>query len=127
MKEPLWIDIRVVVALNDELIAEYGGRSGVRDEALLGSALIRPQQILSYGDPDLFGLAAAYVTGIVRNHPFIDGNKRTGFVAGALFLERNGAVLDAPEAEAAQSVWDLADKTIAEEQFAAWLKQNCGS
>ncbi|MCP5127415.1 MAG: type II toxin-antitoxin system death-on-curing family toxin [Gammaproteobacteria bacterium] len=115
MTEPLWIDTRDALALHDRLLALHGGAPGVRDHALLNSALARPQQLYAYADaPDLLDLAAAYTAGIVRNHPFIDGNKRTGFIVGILFLELNGARFTAPEAEAAQAVLALAAGTLDE-------------
>jgi len=125
MKEPVWILKTVVLALQDELISEFGGLSGIRDEGLLDAALARPEQHFSYGDPDIFGLAAAYVYGIVRNHPFLDGNKRIGFVTGIIFLEENGKSFNPSEAEAVQAVRDLASKKITEEEFAIWLEENC--
>lgn len=125
MKEPVWILKTVVLALQDELISEYGGLPGIRDEGLLDSALARPEQHFSYGDPDIFGLAAAYVYGIVRNHPFLDGNKRIGFVTGIIFLEENGKSFNPSEAEAVQAVRELASKKITEEEFAIWLEENC--
>lgn len=97
MKEPVWIDRDVVLAIHDALLFELGGATGFRDETLLDSALARPQNLFLYKSPDLFALAAAYIFGIVRNHPFVDGNKRTGFVVGGIFLERNGKVLMASE------------------------------
>ncbi len=127
MKEPVWVPKIAVLALHEELICEFGGQHGLRDEGLLDSALARPKQIFSYDDPDIFILAAAYVNGIVRNHPFIDGNKRIAFVTGAIFLERNGKTFNAPEAEAAQAILDLAAKKLSEKQFTQWLKQNSPS
>jgi len=124
MKEPVWISKTVVLALQDELISEFGGLPGLRDEGLLDSALARPQQHFSYGDSDVFGLAAIYASAIIRNHPFCDGNKRVGFVIGTIFLERNGKSFNPSEAEAVQVVLDLATKKITEEEFAIWLKEN---
>jgi death-on-curing protein len=113
--EPLWLEERDALALHDRLLALHGGAAGVRDDALLQSALARPQQIHAYADaPDLLDLAAAYTAGIVRNHPFIDGNKRTGFVVGILFLELNGYRFTASEADAAQAVLELAAGTLDE-------------
>ncbi|MFQ5674243.1 MAG: type II toxin-antitoxin system death-on-curing family toxin [Nitrospinales bacterium] len=124
MKQPVWIPKEVVLLTHDLLLAEHGGQPGLRDEGLLDTALARPQQLLSYGDPDLFGLAAAYVFGIIRNHPFLDGNKRTAFMVGFDFLYQNGKLLSAPEPQAAQMVVDLAAKKITEEEFAIWLQEN---
>lgn len=125
MTQPLWIDERDTLTLHDRLLALHGGAAGVRDDALLKSALARPQQIDAYADaPDLIDLAAAYTAGIVRNHPFIDGNKRTGFVVGILFLELNGYQFSANEADAAQAVFALAAGTLDEAGYAAFLRAN---
>lgn len=125
MKEPVWIDERDVLALHDRLLALDGGSSGVRSEALLGSALARAKQIRAHGDsPDIIEMAAAYTAGIVRNHPFVDGNKRTGFVVGVLFLEMNGYQFTAPEEEATQVILGLAAGTLKEEAFTTWLRSN---
>ena len=106
------------------LLADHGGAPGLRDEALLESALARPRQIFAYSECDLPQLAAAYVAGIVRNHPFVDGNKRTGFMTGYVFLESNGLVFTASEAEAAQAVLELAVGTVDEIGFAAFLRDH---
>ncbi len=125
MTKPLWIDERDTLTLHDRLLALHGGAAGVRDDALLKSALARPQQIDAYADaPDLIDLAAAYTVGIVRNHPFIDGNKRTGFVVGILFLELNGYRFTASEEDAAQAVLGLAASTLDEQGYAAFLRAN---
>ena len=125
MTQPLWIDERDTLTLHDRLLALHGGAAGVRDDALLKSALARPQQIYAYADsPDLIDLAAAYTVGIVRNPPFIDGNKRTGFVVGILFLELNGYRFSANEADAAQAVFALAAGTLDEAGYAAFLRAN---
>ena len=127
MTEPLWIEERDALVLHDRLLALHGGAAGIRDDALLKSALARPQQIYAYADsPDLIELAAAYTVGIVRNHPFIDGNKRTGFVVGILFLELNGYRFSASEADAAQAVLELAANTLDEASYAAFLRANNG-
>jgi len=124
MKEPVWVLPRVVAAMHEMMIARHGGSAGVRDQGLSESALARPQQIFNYEEPDLPQLAAAYVAGIVKNHPFVDGNKRTGFMTGFVFLERNGLNFAAPEAEATQMVLALAASEITEGQLAAWLRDN---
>lgn len=127
MTELLWIEERDALVLHDRLLALHGGAEGVRDDALLKSALARPQQIYTYADsPDLIDLAAAYTVGIVRNHPFIDGNKRAGFVVGILFLELNGYRFSASEADAAQAVFALAAGTLDEAGYAAFLRANSG-
>ena len=122
MKEPVWIEPRVVIALHERLLAEHGGAQGIRDEGLLDSALARPRQLFSYEKPGLPDLAAAYVSGIVQNHTFVDGNKRTAFMTGYVFLGRNRLFLDAREPEAATMVFDLAAGTLPESDFAAWLR-----
>lgn len=125
MTEPRWLEERDALALHDRLLALHGGAAGVRDSALLQSALARPQQIQAYADaPDLLDWAAAYTAGIVRNHPFIDGNKRTGFVVGILFLELNGYRFTASEADAAQAVLELAAGTLDEAGYTNFLRAN---
>ena len=125
MRKLLWIEERDALALHDRLLGLDGGAAGVRDEGLLQSALARPQQLHAYGHrPDTVDLATAYTAGIVRNHPFIDGNKRTGFVIGVLFLEMNGYRLTASEEDATQAVLGLAAGTLDEAAFAAWLRTN---
>lgn len=117
-----WLLDGVVLALHDEQIAEHGGSPGIRDAGLLSSALARPQNQAVYGDPSVFDLAAAYAYGIVRNHPFIDGNKRTGFLAAYVFLYLNGWELMAPEAEAVAAVLALAAGEMQETGFSEWVK-----
>jgi death-on-curing protein len=125
MKEPVWIDERDALAIHDRLLALDGGAAGVSDEGLLKSALARAQQIRAYDDKtDMVALAAAYIGGILHNHPFLDGNKRTAFVVGALFLEMNGARLIASEEDATQAVLGLAAGTLDESAFAAWMRRN---
>lgn len=125
MKEPVWINERDALMLHDRLLALHGGAAGLRDAGLLQSALARPQQVRAYADaPDIINMAAAYTVGIVRNHPFIDGNKRTGFVVGILFLELNGFRFTASEENAAQSVLSLANGTLDETGFVAFLRAN---
>lgn len=125
MKEPLWIDERDALALHDRLLALYGGAAGLRDRTLLESALARPRQLHAYAEsPDLIDMAAACTAGIVRNHPFIDGNKRTGFLIGVLFLEINDYLFTASEEAATQAILGLAAGTIDESGFAARLRAN---
>lgn len=123
IKNPVWVQKNVVLALHDALLSEHGGQRDIRNEGLLDSALARLKQSLSYGDPNLFSLATAYVSGILRNQPFIDGNKRTAFMTGYVFLARNGKQLTAPEAEATQVVIDLASRKMTEGEFTAWLSK----
>ena len=123
--EPAWVAGTVVLALHGRLLAEHGGSPGLRDNALLESALARPQQLLAYGEPDVFELAAAYADGIVQNHPFVDGNKRTGFMTAYVFLARNGLRLIASEIDAVTVVTALAAGDLDEVAFATWLRGNC--
>ena len=125
MTEPLWIEERDALALHDRLLALHGGAAGLRDGGLLQSALARPRQMHVYANlSDAIDLAAAYTVGLVRNHPFIDGNKRTGFVVGILFLELNGYTFTASEADAAQAVLALAAGTLDEAGYARFLRAN---
>ncbi len=112
----------VVIAMHDELIAEHGGSAGIRDLSLLSSALARPQNQAAYGNPSVFDLAAAYAFGIIRNHPFVDGNKRTAFLAAYVFLVLNGWELTAPETETVAIVLYLASSDVDELGFSEWLK-----
>lgn len=125
MKEPLWVSAEVVLAIQEELLARFGGIEGLRDEGLLDSALNRPQHLFHYGKPSLFELAAEYAFGIVKNHPFLDGNKRAGFMAAYVFLGANGQELEAPEDEAVLHTLSLAAGEIAAEEYASWLKASC--
>ena len=122
----VWLDERDALAMHDRSLVLHGGAAGVRDHGLLASALARPRQLAADGQAvDVADLAAAYSSGLVRNHPFIDGNKRTAFVIGILFLELNGARFTAAEAAATQAVLDLADRTIDDAAYAAFLRENC--
>jgi death-on-curing protein len=125
MNEPIWLLRHAVLAIHDALLAEFGGAPGIRDESLLESALARPLNLWPHEKPNLFRLAAAYTHGIVKNHPFVDGNKRTGYVIGGIFLERNGHKLNASEEEATAAIMSLAGNQITEEGFARWLRANC--
>lgn len=107
------------------MLARFGGLAGVRDPGLLDSALNRPRHLFAYGKPSLYQLAAAYASGIIKNHPFIDGNKRAGFMSAALFLEINGRTFSAPEEEVVTRTRALAAGRIGERAYAAWLKVSC--
>ena len=120
-----WVLEGVVRAVHAEQLAAHGGGPGVRDPGLLASALARPRHLAECGEPDAFTLAAAYAWGLVRNHPFIDGNKRTGFLAAYIFLDSNGWELVAAEAEVAAVVLALAAGEMEEAAFAAWLGRHC--
>jgi len=119
--EPLWLRRDIVLAIHDAQLAEHGGIVGIRDAHLLDSALARPQQLFAYASTDIPTLAAAYAFGIARNHPFLDGNKRTAFVLALLFLHLNGWQFKAAPAESVMTMLRLAEGTIAEHDFAAWL------
>lgn len=124
-KEPLWIDERDALAIHDRLLALHGGRVGLRDRGLLESALARPRQHYTYArNPDIIEMAARYTAGIVRNHPFVDGNKRTGFVIGVLFLELHSFDFKASEVDATQAVMALAAGRLDETGYTAWLREN---
>ena len=124
MKEPRWVLRETVLALHEQLLAEFGGLHGIRDEGLFDSALVRPRQRFAYDKRDLAALAAAYAFGLVRNHPFIDGNKRIGFSVAVLFLELNGLEFTATEVDAVLQTLALAAGALDEKGYAAWLRQN---
>lgn len=124
MNEPEWIEKETVLGLHEQSLHEHGGSPGIRDEGLLDSALGKPQNVFAYGHPTLFDLAASYVYGLVKNHPFLDGNKRTGFITGILMLELNGFHFTAGEADAAVRTLALAAGEMTEAAYAAWLESN---
>ncbi len=124
----IWIELSFILALHDRLLVFHDGAEGLRDEGLLLSALARPKHLAAYGrDSDVIDIAAAYTFGIVKNHPFMDANKRTGFVAGILFLERNGYIFSAPQDVAAAAVLDLAAGVIDESGYAEFLHKHSSS
>ena len=121
----VWLDERDALAVHDRSLLLHGGAAGVRDHGLLASALARPRQLEAYGENvDAVDLAAAYTAGLVQNHPFIDGNKRTGFVIGIVFLELNGARFTASEEAATQAVLGLAAGSLDDAGYAAFLREN---
>lgn len=123
MNEPWrWVAAEVLLAVHEEQLAEHGGAAGVRDLGLLESALARPQNQVAYGNPDAADLAAAYGVGLAKNHPFIDGNKRTAFVAVELFLALNGHDLVADDADCVLTMLAVAAGSLDEPGFAAWLR-----
>ena len=124
MSEPVWLSRDLVLAIQAELIAQFGGAVGIRDEGLLESALARPQNLFAYGEPSLTDLAAAYAYGLTRNHPFLDGNKRIALSALDVFLQLNGMELTASEAEAVVVMRDLAAGELDEPDFATWIRIN---
>jgi death-on-curing protein len=124
MKLPVWLDRTDALAIHEMVLSQHGGLAGVRDEGLLESALAKPQNLFAYAKPSLSGLAASYAAGIVLNHPFLDGNKRTGFMLAATFLELNGRSFDATEESVVQNTLGLASGKLKEAGYAVWLKEN---
>jgi death on curing protein len=124
MSEPVWIEDELVLAIHDRQLVEHGGAEGLPDEALLQSALGRPLNHFAHESTDVVELAAKYTAGIVQNHPFVDGNKRTGFVVGVLFLELNGFRFTASEEAAAQAVLELTAGTMDERGLCEFLRAN---
>lgn len=120
----VWLLADVVTAVHEEQLAEHGGGAGVRDTGLLDSALARPLQLAHYGQPDAADLAASYGFGLARNHPFVDGNKRTAFVAVELFLALNGFALDADDAECVLTMLRMAAGQLDEPAFAQWVREH---
>jgi death-on-curing protein len=120
----IWPGKALVIAIHDRQLAEHGGATGVRDETLLESALARPQQQLAYADPpaDLADVAASLAYGVARNHPFVDGNKRTAAVICETFLRLNGASLEASDVELYPVYLAVAEGKLSEQEFAAWLR-----
>jgi death-on-curing protein len=127
--EPRWLRDEVVLAIHGRQLAEHGGGTGVRDSGLLASALARPKNLLVYSEkePDLAALAAAYAYGIATNHPFVDGNKRTAYVACRTFLKLNGQDFEATQEEKYVTFLRLAEGEVSEEGLAAWLRERLRS
>jgi death on curing protein len=119
-----WLSLEVMRAVHEEQLAEHGGGTGVRDANLFASAMARPQQLANYAEPDAADLAASYGVGIARNHPFVDGNKRTAFVAVELFLALNGYALTATDTDCVFTMLDVATGKLEEAAFAAWIRQH---
>ena len=124
MNEPSWLTVAMTVAIHDEQLAIHGGSGGIRDMGLLESALDRPRNKWAYEAAELPELAAAYGYGIARNHPFVDGNKRTSLLALYTFLGVNGVDFIVPEPEAAAMILSLAAGEVSEESFARWIRDN---
>ncbi|MXO58179.1 type II toxin-antitoxin system death-on-curing family toxin [Altererythrobacter salegens] len=123
----IWIAIEVAEVAHAEQLVEHGGGEGVRDRGLLESAMARPRQLAAYGEPDAAALAAAYAFGIARNHPFVDGNKRTAAVVSETFLDLNGYELDASDAELVVAFLALAAGELSEEELADWFRTRIAS
>lgn len=124
MKKPVWLDREVALAIHELMLAQHGGLVGVRDEGLLESALSKPRNLFAYGSPTVTQMAAAYAAGIILSHPFLDGNKRTGFMLAATFMELNGLALTASEASVVQQTLALAAGKLKEADYAIWLNDN---
>jgi death-on-curing protein len=123
-KAPVWLLRETVLAMHDLLIAEFGGAAGVRDEGLLDSALSRPQNLFAYERPSIFDLAASLAFGLIKNHPFLDGNKRVAFTAAVTFLHLNGRHVQATEVDAVVRTLALATGDMTEAEYSGWLKVN---
>ena len=119
----IWLDACDANAIHAEQLAEHGGPAGTRDQGALESALARPQNLASYGEPDIAALAASYAFGIARNHPFVDGNKRTAWILARLFIRLNGGALKFDKEDAYRTVMALAAGDLSEETLAAWLRE----
>lgn len=124
MTAPHWLGLESVLALHELVVADYGGDASIRDAGRLQSALARPKHLFSYGEPTLARLAAAYAVGIIQGHPFTDGNKRTGFMAAAAFLELNGLTFEASEVEVVIKTLGLAASEISEAEYGQWLAKS---
>jgi death on curing protein len=125
VSEPTWLPLHLIIRLHDRQIELHGGLAGTRDSNLLESAIARPLNAWSYGESDLFTLASLYAAGLIRNHPFLDGNKRIGFLSALLFLEANGWKMAAPMAERLAFTLQLAASEIDEQMYADWLRRSC--
>ena len=124
MKEPVWVNREECLAIHEMMLAQHGGLAGVRDDGLLDSALSKPRNLHAYGSPSRPELAASYAAGIILNHPFLDGNKRTGFMIAAVFLEVNGFTLTATEESVVENTLALAAGRLKQSGYASWLKAN---
>ncbi len=124
MSLPVWLEDEAVVIFHEEALLKHGGPSGVRDAVMLGSGLARPRNAYAYGEQDLCQLAALYAAGVVKNHPYVDGNKRTGFLCAAVFLELNGMRFVAAEEEVVTMTVGLAAGDVDERAYAGWLRAN---
>lgn len=126
MDDPIWISVELATAIHQRQLAEHGGIAGVRDPGLLESALARPRQFFAYTDPtpDVAALAASYAFGIARNHPFLDGNKRTAYVVCRTFLLLNGTDLTAEKIDRYQKFLSLAEGNLSEAELAEWLREH---
>jgi death-on-curing protein len=125
VKEPVWLSRNNALGIHEMMLSQHGGAAGVRDEGLLRSALAKPQKSFAHGSTSLPEMAGSYAVGIVLNPPFVDGNKRTGFMLAATFLEINGWEFTATEASVVQNTVALAARSMTEPQYVDWLSSNC--
>lgn len=124
MKEPIWLNREDCLAIHEMMLAQHGGLAGVRDKGLLESALSKPRNLFAYASPTLPGMAASFAAGIILNHPFLDGNKRTGFMLAVTFLELNGVTFNATEEAVVEMTLALASGKLSEAAYARWLSEN---
>lgn len=124
MKEPIWVTEKIVLAIHEDQLAQHGGTPGMRDGNLLGASLARPQHLFAYGNPTIFDLAAAYGYGLAKNHPFVDGNKRTAFMVMYTFLGLNNYWLEVTEMEVVVKIEGLAMGTETQDAISFWLSNN---
>ncbi len=124
MPEPIWITEKIVLAIHEDQLAQHGGSPGIRDENLLGASLARPKHLFAYGKPTIYDLAAAYGYGLAKNHPFIDGNKRTAFMVMYTFLGLNNYWLEVAEMEVVIKMEGLTTDSETQESIALWLSNN---
>ena len=124
MIEPVWVNAAAVLRFHGESLMEFGGAPGIRDPGAIESALARPRNLFIYGQPDLCDLGAAYAAGLCQNHGFVDGNKRTAFLTGFTFLYENGYTILAEQAEVVAAMLSLADHSLDEAGYAAWLREH---
>lgn len=127
MREPYWINEKIAMAIHDDQITQHGGSPGIRNDNFLLASLARPQHLLNYGEPSIFELAAAYGYALTKNHPFIDGNKRTAFAVMATFLELNGYSLEVANQEVVMMMEGVAIDRESQDSLAMWLEENCVS
>ena len=124
MQEPTWVTEKIVLAIHEDQLAQHGGSPGIRDKNLLGASLARPKHLFTYGNPTIFDLAAAYGYGLAKNHPFLDGNKRTAFMVMYTFLGLNNYWIEVAETEVVVKMESLTMDTENQESIALWLKDN---
>lgn len=124
MQEPIWVSEKIVLSIHEDQLSQHGGSFGIRDENLLSASLARPKHLFAYGNPTIFDLAAAYGYGLAKNHPFVDGNKRTAFMVMYTFLGLNNYWLEVAEVEVVLKMEGLAMNTETQESIALWMSNN---